>query len=55
MLFDTVLELYNNFLDKYFDDQFDLEKESKEKLYCKFKPINLKIKGYDCGKLCNET
>ena len=21
----------------------------------KFKPINLKFKGYDCGKLCNET
>ena len=25
-MFDTVSELYNNFLDKYFDEYYDLEK-----------------------------
>ena len=33
---DTVLELYNNFLDKHFDEYYDLEKETKEKLGYKF-------------------
>ena len=52
---DTVLELNNNFLDKHFHEYYDLEKETKEKLGYKFKPINLKIKGYGFGKLYNET
>ena len=52
---DTVLEIYNKFLDNYFDEYYDLEKEIKEKLGYKFKPINLKIKGHDYAKLHNET
>ena len=50
-----VLELHNEFLDKYFDKYYDLERETKEKLGYNFIPINLKIKGYDYGKLYNET
>ena len=54
-MYDTVLELYNKFLDKYFDEYCDSEKETKEKLGYKFKPINLKIKGYHYGELYDET
>ena len=52
---DTVLELYNKFLDINFDEYYDLEKGAKENLGYKFKLINLKIKLYDYGKLYNET
>ena len=52
---DTVLELYNRFLDINFDEYYDLEKGTKENLGYKFKLINLKIKLYDYGKLYNET
>ena len=51
---DTVLELYNKLLDKYFDEYYDLEKETKEELSFKFKPIKLKIRRYDYDKLYNE-
>ena len=53
-MFDKVSELYDNFLETYFDKYYDLEKETNEELGYKFKPINLKIKGYDFGKLYNE-
>ena len=53
-MFDSVSGLYNSFPDKCFDEYHDLEKESKEELGYKFKPINLKIKGYDDSKLYNE-
>ena len=43
---DTVLELYNKFLDISFDEYYDLEKGTKE---------NLGYKWYDYGKLFNET
>ena len=43
---DTVLELYNKFLDINFDEYYDLEKGTKE---------NLGYKWYDYGKLFNET
>ena len=43
---DTVLELYNKFLDISFDEYYDLEKGKKE---------NLGYKWYDYGKLFNET
>ena len=49
--FDRASELYN----KYFGEYYDLEKETKENLGYKFKSIDLKIKGYDYGKLYNET
>ena len=52
---DTVSELYNKFLNKYLEEYYDLEKEPKEKSGFKFKPIDLKIKGYDYDKLRNET
>ena len=52
-VYDTASELYNKFLDKYFDEYYDFEKE-KENLGFKFKPVNLKLKGYDYGKLHNE-
>ena len=54
-MFDTVSALYNNLLDKYFYEYYDLEKETKEELGSKFKPINLKIRGYDYDKLYNKT
>ena len=43
---DTVLELYNKFLDISFDEYYNLEKGTKE---------NLGYKWYDYGKLFNET
>ena len=43
---DTVLELYNKFLDISFDEYYDLEKGTKE---------NLGYKWYDYGKFFNET
>ena len=52
---DTVSELYNKSLNKYLEEYYDLEKETKEKSGFKFKPIDLKIKGYDYDKLRNET
>ena len=44
---DTASELYNNFLDKYFDEYYDLDGEEKEELGFRFMLINLRIKGYD--------
>ena len=66
-MYGTASELYNKFLDKYFEEYYDLEKEKE--LNFKFKLNNLKRKGYNyvtmdgCnygdygnyGKLCNET
>ena len=49
-MFDTDSELYNKFLDKYFDEYYDLEREEKEKLDFKFMPINLNINGNDCNQ-----
>ena len=47
-MFDIPSELYNKFLDKYFDEYYDLEgRAEKEDLSFKFMPINLRIKGYD--------
>ena len=43
-MFDTASELYNKFLDKYFDEYYDLEGKQKEELSFKFVPINLRIK-----------
>ena len=53
-MFDSVSGLQNSFPDKCLDEYHDLEKESKEELGYKFKPTNLKIKGYGDGKLYNE-
>ena len=53
-MYDTASELYNKFIDKYFDENFDLEKEKKEELDFKLKAINLKIKEYGYGKFYNE-
>ena len=55
MVYGTVSELYNKFLDKNAYEYNDLEKEIKEELAFKFKSINLKTKGYDYSKLYNET
>ena len=49
-MFDTDSELYNKFLDKYFDEYYDLEGEEKEELDFKFMPINLNINGNDCNQ-----
>ena len=49
-VFDTDSELYNKFLDKYFDEYYDLEGEEKEELGFKFMPINLNINGNDCNQ-----
>ena len=46
-VYDTASQLYTFFLNKSFDEYYDLEKEGKENLDFKFMPINLKIKGYD--------
>ena len=53
--FDIVSALYNKFLDKNYDEYYDLEKEQKEELGYKFKLINSKLKTYDYGKLYNKT
>ena len=45
-VFHTASELRNKFLNKYFDECYDLEGKEKEELGFKFIPINLKIKGY---------
>ena len=55
MVYGTVSELYNKFLDKNAYEYNDLEKEIKEELAFEFKSINLKTKRYDYGKLYNET
>ena len=55
MVYGAVSKLYNKFLDKNAYEYNDLEKEIKEELAFKFKYINLKTKGYDYGKLYNET
>ena len=57
-MYDTSLELNSKFLDKYFDKYYDsmiYKKGTKEKLGFKYKPINLKVKGYEYDKFYNET
>ena len=46
-MLDTASELYNNFLDKNFDEYYDLDGEEKEELDFRFMLINLIIKVYD--------
>ena len=46
-MFHTASELHNKFVNKYFDECYDLEGGEKEELGFKFIPINLKIKGYN--------
>ena len=48
-VYDTVLGLYKKFLGKYFDEYYDLEQETKEKLGFKL------IIGIDYEKLYNGT
>ena len=51
---DTVSELYNTFLDKYFDEYYELDGEEREELGFKFMPVNLRIKGYDYNQFSKE-
>ena len=50
-----IVQTNYKFLDKYFDQQFVLESEQKEEFGLKFKPNNLKIKGYNYVITYNET
>ena len=43
-MFHIASELHNKFVNKYFDECYDLEGEEKEELGFKFIPIDLKIK-----------
>ena len=54
-VYNTVLEFYNEFLNKNFDECYNLEIETKEEMRFKFMPIDLIIKGYDYSTFCNET
>ena len=44
-LFDEVSELYNNFLEKYFYEYYDLLSEKKKSLDLNICLFNLKLKG----------
>ena len=50
---DKVSELYNNFLRKYFYEQYDLPSERKEEMDSENRPIKFKIKGHDYKRFYN--
>ena len=47
-------ELFNKKFENYFDKYNELSDVKKDKLYQKFKPINLKLKDYDYDRWFTE-
>ena len=49
-MYDTFSELYNDLLETYFDEYYDLSDAKKNKIGPKYDPANLTLDEYDYNK-----
>ena len=51
---DTALELYNDWLEIYFDEYYGLSDAKGSKMHPKYDSANLALDGYDCNEWYKE-